>query len=105
MLFKTRVLRNYTINQIQHRLALRLEVIDDGKGVPDKIRDKLFYPMISGSAQGTGLGLSIAQSLANRHHGVIEFESKPGKTRFILLLPVPSNRAQEKGQKGEQKNA
>jgi len=88
ILFKTRILRNYSINQTQHRLALRLEIIDDGKGVPKDIKDKLFYPMISGSAQGTGLGLSIAQSLANRHHGVIEFESKPGETCFALLLPI-----------------
>jgi len=88
ILFKTRVLRNFTINQKRHRLALRLEIMDDGEGVPDDIRNKLFYPMISGSTQGTGLGLSIAQSLANRHHGVIEFESRPGKTRFILLLPI-----------------
>ena len=88
ILFKTRILRNFTINQKRHRLALRLEIMDDGEGVPDDIRNKLFYPMISGSTQGTGLGLSIAQSLANRHHGVIEFESRPGKTRFILLLPI-----------------
>jgi two-component system nitrogen regulation sensor histidine kinase GlnL len=94
ILFRTRVLRNYTINQITHRLALRLEVIDDGQGVPAEIQDKLFYPMISGSAEGTGLGLSIAQSLANKHHGVIEFESEEGKTRFILLLPISPNMAE-----------
>jgi len=88
ILFKTRVIRNYTINHQQHRLVMRLEVIDDGKGVPKAIRDKIFFPMISGSAKGTGLGLSIAQSLANRHNGKIEFESKPNKTRFILLLPL-----------------
>lgn len=95
ILFRTRVLRNYTINHQQHRLALRLEIIDDGRGVPKDISDKLFFPMISGSAKGTGLGLSIAQSLANRHNGVIEFESKPGKTRFILLLPMPSTQVKE----------
>lgn len=89
ILFKTRILRNYTIKHQQHRLALRLEIIDDGRGVPKEIQNKLFFPMISGSAKGTGLGLSIAQSLANRHNGVIEFESKPGETRFILLLPLP----------------
>ncbi len=95
IVFKTRVLRNYTINQKQHRLALRLDISDDGKGVPEDIRDKLFYPMISGSAKGTGLGLSIAQSLANRHHGVIEFKSKPGKTQFILLLPITQQRKEQ----------
>jgi two-component system nitrogen regulation sensor histidine kinase GlnL len=91
ILFKTRVLRNFTINQQVHRLALRLDIIDNGKGVPDEIRDKLFFPMISGSAKGTGLGLSIAQSLANRHQGIIEFESEPGKTCFTLLLPITNN--------------
>ena len=91
ILFRTRVLRNFTINQKTSRLALRLEIIDDGKGVPDDIRDKLFYPMVSGSAKGTGLGLSIAQSLATKHNGVIEFESEPGKTRFILLLPITTS--------------
>lgn len=96
ILFKTRILRNYSINQKQHKLALRLEIIDDGKGVPEAIHDKLFYPMISGSAQGTGLGLSIAQSLANRHHGVIEFESRPGETRFILLLPFSNKKPNKK---------
>jgi two-component system nitrogen regulation sensor histidine kinase GlnL len=99
ILFKTRVLRNYTINQTQHRLALRLEIKDDGKGVPEDIRDKLFYPMISGSAQGTGLGLSIAQSLANRHNGMIEFESQVGETCFTLLLPIP-----EEGNNEESEN-
>lgn len=88
ILFRTRIMRNFTINHQQHRLVLRLEIIDDGRGVPKDIRDKLFFPMISGSAKGTGLGLSIAQSLANRLNGVIQFESKPGKTCFTLLLPM-----------------
>lgn len=90
ILFRTRVLRNYTINHQQYRLALCLDIIDDGRGVPKDIRNKLFFPMISGSAKGTGLGLSIAQSLANRHNGVIEFESESEKTCFTLLLPMPS---------------
>lgn len=88
ILFKTRVMRNYIINHKQHKLSLRLEIFDDGAGVPDDIRDKLFFPMISGSANGTGLGLSIAQSLANRQNGVIEFESELGATCFKLLLPI-----------------
>ncbi|MEE9326859.1 MAG: nitrogen regulation protein NR(II) [Cocleimonas sp.] len=89
VIFKTRILRNYTINQKQHRLTLRLDIIDNGKGVPEDIKDKLFYPMVSGSAQGTGLGLSIAQTLANQHGGVIEFESDPAETQFTLFLPIP----------------
>lgn len=88
ILFKTRILRNFTINNKKYRLAMRLEVIDDGVGVPKEIRDQLFFPMISGSAEGSGLGLSIAQSLANRHNGFIDFESEPGETRFCLILPI-----------------
>ena len=88
ILFRTRVLRHITLHHKTHRLALKLEIIDDGVGVPKDLQDKVFFPMISGSAEGTGLGLSIAQSLANKHNGLIEFESKPGKTRFVLLLPI-----------------
>ena len=86
--FKTRIMRNHIINHKQHKLSLRLEIKDDGVGVPDDIRDKLFFPMISGSTEGTGLGLSIAQSLAHRQNGVLEFESQPGATCFILSLPM-----------------
>jgi len=86
--FKTRVMRNHIINHKQYKLSLRLEINDDGVGVPDDIRDKLFFPMISGSTDGTGLGLSIAQSLAQRQNGVIEFKSQPGATSFVLLLPI-----------------
>ena len=83
--FKTRVRRNHIINHQQHKLSLCLEIKDDGIGVPDDIRDKLFFPMISGSSYGTGLGLSIAQSLAQRQNGVIEFESEPGEYLFYLI--------------------
>jgi len=89
--FKTRIMRNHIINHKQHKLSLRLEVKDDGVGVPDDIHDKLFFPMISGSTEGTGLGLSIAQSLAQRQNGVIEFESQAGATCFILSLPMDNS--------------
>lgn len=88
ILFRTRVLRHFTLNHKVYRLVLRLEIIDDGVGIPEELQDKVFFPMISGSAEGTGLGLSIAQSLANKHDGLIEFESKPGHTQFVLLLPI-----------------
>ena len=88
IIFKTRVLRGFTINQKLHRLALKLDIIDNGVGVPLTVQDKVFFPMVSGSADGTGLGLSIAQSLANAHGGLIEFQSEPGWTAFTLLLPI-----------------
>lgn len=88
VVFKTRVIRRFMMNQKIHRLVLKLQIIDDGVGIPDEIKDKVFFPMVSGSADGTGLGLSIAQSLANAHDGLIEFQSTPGDTCFTLLLPI-----------------
>lgn len=91
--FKTRIMRNHIINHKQHKLSVRLEIKDNGVGVPEDIRDKLFFPLISGSSEGTGLGLSIAQSLVHRQNGILEFESKPGDTCFILSLPINYNDA------------
>jgi two-component system nitrogen regulation sensor histidine kinase GlnL len=68
--------------------VIQVDVIDNGPGIPDELRERLFYPMVSGSADGVGLGLSIAQSLVQRHGGLIECSSKPGKTVFTVLLPL-----------------
>lgn len=84
----TRVLRNVTIGPVFHRLAARIEVIDNGPGIPEELIGSIFYPMISGRAEGTGLGLSIAHSIINQHKGMIECSSKPGYTRFAIFIPV-----------------
>lgn len=88
IVFRSRILRNVTLGARRHRLAARIEIIDDGPGVPPELRDRLFYPMVTGRAEGTGLGLSIAQSLVQRHGGLIEFESAPGHTVFTILIPI-----------------
>lgn len=77
-----------TIGPVTHRLVIRVDIIDDGRGIPDDIRDGIFYPMVTGRATGTGLGLPIAQSLIRRHGGLIEFESEPAYTVFTTWLPV-----------------
>ncbi len=87
VVFRTRVLRQITILKQRHRLALELQVIDDGPGVPEEIQDRIFNPLVSGREGGTGLGLSLAQTFVHYHHGVIEFESRPGRTIFRILLP------------------
>jgi two-component system nitrogen regulation sensor histidine kinase GlnL len=86
--FRTRALRNVTILKQRHKLALELQVIDDGPGVPAEIQDKIFNPLVSGREGGTGLGLSLAQTFVHYHQGVIEFESRPGRTTFRILLPL-----------------
>lgn len=70
------------------RLALRLDVIDDGVGVPENLRDTLFLPLVSGRAEGTGLGLALAREVAQEHGGQIVYRSRPEHTTFSLLLPL-----------------
>ena len=86
--FRTRAVRQPTILRQRYRLALDLQVIDDGPGVPDEIRDRIFNPLVSGRQGGTGLGLSLAQTFVQYHQGVIEFDSRPGRTLFRILLPL-----------------
>ncbi len=88
IVLRTRVLTNQLINQANFRLVALIEVEDDGAGVPEDIADTLFYPLVSGRPTGTGLGLPLAQDLVNRHHGLIEYESAPGRTVFAVQLPI-----------------
>jgi len=87
--FKTRVVRQVIFNKQWYRLALELHVIDNGPGVPDSIKDRIFLPLVSGREGGTGLGLTLAQTFVQQHHGVIECESRPGRTDFKILIPLP----------------
>ncbi len=88
---RTRALRQFTIGHTRHRLACRIEVIDNGPGIPKDLVQNIFYPMISGRADGTGLGLAITQSIIGQHAGLVECESEPGRTRFIIFLPLESS--------------
>lgn len=88
IVMRTRVLRQFTIGAVRHRLVARIDIEDNGPGVPEDVRETLFYPMVSGRANGSGLGLSIAQSIISSHHGLIECASAPGQTVFSLLLPL-----------------
>ncbi|MEY4641798.1 MAG: hypothetical protein RLZZ227_1792 [Pseudomonadota bacterium] len=85
---RTRALSHATIGPVAYKLIARVEVIDNGPGVPPDIIDNIFYPLISGRAEGTGLGLSIAQNILKNHNGLIECESREGLTRFILSIPL-----------------
>lgn len=85
---RTRILRQVTIGHKHHRLVCSLEVQDNGPGVSEELQKTIFLPMVTGRAEGTGLGLSIAQSIIHRQGGVIECNSRPGKTIFTLLIPL-----------------
>ncbi len=87
--FKTRIARQATFSKKRYRLALELHVIDNGPGIADEIKDRIFYPLVSGRDGGSGLGLTLAQTFVQQHDGQIECESQPGRTCFKILIPLP----------------
>jgi two-component system nitrogen regulation sensor histidine kinase GlnL len=90
IILRTRIARQITLIRRRHRLAILVQIIDNGPGIPPELRDKIFYPLVSGRADGHGLGLTLAQDFVSQHHGTIEFDSEPGRTCFSVMLPLPS---------------
>jgi two-component system nitrogen regulation sensor histidine kinase GlnL len=89
IVLRTRVIRQVTIGKQRYRLALELHVIDNGPGVPESIKERVFFPLVSGRDGGSGLGLTLAQTFVQQHHGLIELDSRPGYTDFTILIPLP----------------
>jgi two-component system nitrogen regulation sensor histidine kinase GlnL len=95
IIFRTRAVRQVTLAKKHYQLALELQVIDNGPGIPENIRDKIFYPLVSGRENGSGLGLTIAQSFIQQHGGTIDVTSRPGRTCFSLMLPLTTNEKED----------
>jgi two-component system nitrogen regulation sensor histidine kinase GlnL len=89
IILRTRIARQVTLIKQHHKLAVMIQIIDNGPGIPPALRDKIFYPLVSGRADGHGLGLTLAQDFVSQHRGTIEFDSEPGCTRFTVMLPLP----------------
>ena len=89
LILRTRVSRQATIGKQRFRLALELHIEDNGPGVPEDIRERIFYPLVSGRDGGSGLGLTLAQTFVQQHQGTIECDSVPGKTVFRIVIPLP----------------
>jgi two-component system nitrogen regulation sensor histidine kinase GlnL len=89
LVLRTRIARQVTIGKQRYRLALELHVQDNGPGVPESIRDRIFHPLVSGRDGGSGLGLTLAQTFVQQHRGTIEYDSVPGRTNFKILIPLP----------------
>lgn len=83
----SRTVRQITLANRRYRMVCRIDVIDNGVGIPPELKDTIFYPMVSGSADGTGLGLTIAQHIINQHRGLIQYQSTPGETCFTVFIP------------------
>jgi two-component system, NtrC family, nitrogen regulation sensor histidine kinase GlnL len=88
IVFRTRVVRQATLGKQRFRLALQLHIEDNGPGVPESIRDRIFSPLVSGREGGSGLGLTLAQTFVQQHQGIIECDSVPGQTIFKILMPI-----------------
>jgi two-component system nitrogen regulation sensor histidine kinase GlnL len=88
IVFRTRVSRHTTLGKQRWRLALELHVEDNGPGVPEPLRERIFFPLVSGRDGGSGLGLTLAQTFVQQHHGIVEFESEPGRTLFKVVIPI-----------------
>ena len=88
IVLRTRVARQVTIARARHRLALDLRVIDNGPGIPEPLKDRIFFPLVSGRDGGNGLGLTLAQNFIQQHDGMIEADSRPGRTNFRILIPL-----------------
>ena len=89
LILRTRVARQVTIGKLRWRLALELHVQDNGPGVPEAIRERIFFPLVTGREGGSGLGLTLAQTFVQQHQGTIELASEPGRTVFTILIPLP----------------
>jgi two-component system nitrogen regulation sensor histidine kinase GlnL len=89
LMLRTRIARQVTFGKQRFRLALELHIQDNGPGVPEAIRDRIFHPLVSGRDGGSGLGLTLAQTFVQQHLGTIECDSVPGRTVFKILIPLP----------------
>ena len=89
IIFRSRIQRSVTIAKVRYRLALDLHIIDNGPGIPAELKDRIFYPLVSGREGGSGLGLTLAQTFVQQHMGVIECDSRPGHTDFHILIALP----------------
>ncbi len=85
---RTRAVMSFTIGDVRHPVVASIEIEDDGPGIPEELQDSVFYPLVTSRPEGTGLGLPAAQELISRHGGLIEFESRPGRTVFQVLVPL-----------------
>lgn len=89
LILRSRIARSITLAKVRYRLALDLHIIDNGPGIPAELKDRIFYPLVSGREGGSGLGLTLAQTFIQQHSGVIECESRPGCTDFRILIALP----------------
>ena len=78
IMLRTRIARQITLGKQRYRLALELHIEDNGPGVPESFRDRIFFPLVSGREGGSGLGLTLAQTFVQQHHGTDRMRKRTG---------------------------
>jgi len=91
---RTRVEHGFALVQPGGGTALRVDVEDDGDGVPEHLRAMLFLPFVTGRRDGTGLGLAMSQQMAAAHGGLLSYEALARGSRFSLRLPLQREKAE-----------
>ena len=89
---RTGVEHQFTIGTTRHPMVGRIQIEDNGIGIPPDLRDQIFFPLVTSKSMGTGLGLAITHTIVGMHQGLILCDSKPGETKFVLYLPLAINR-------------
>ena len=99
---RTRTVRKVTFGPRSRHPAIAVEIIDNGPGIPEHLRESIFFPMVTGRPEGTGLGLPIAHAIVSEHRGLLECESGSGQTCFRLLLPYQRSAGARSGLEDDQ---
>jgi two-component system nitrogen regulation sensor histidine kinase GlnL len=97
ILMRTRVEHGHSLLQSGQGSLVRLDIIDNGHGVPESLRSLLFLPLVTSRRDGTGLGLALSQQIASAHGGLLTFEPLDQGSRFTLLLPFNNNAEEPAG--------
>ncbi len=86
IVIRTRVERQVTLGRNRFQSAARIDVEDNGPGIPQGLAEQIFFPLITSKPKGEGLGLAIVRQIITRHDGSVTCDSVPGRTRFTVLL-------------------
>ncbi|MCY4130683.1 MAG: nitrogen regulation protein NR(II) [Gammaproteobacteria bacterium] len=88
---RTGIEHQFTIGRLRHPMVARVQIEDNGIGIPPDIQDQIFFPLVTGKSTGTGLGLAITYTIIGMHQGLIVCNSEPGLTKFVMYLPFAIN--------------
>lgn len=91
LVIRTGIEHQFTIGTMRHPMVARVQIEDNGIGIPQEIQDQIFFPLVTGKSTGTGLGLAITHTIIGMHNGLIMCTSETGFTTFVIYLPLAND--------------